>query len=134
MEIKDRYSFQELIDITAKLRSEDGCPWDRKQTHQTLISCLMEESMEVKEAIEKEDMENLCEELGDLLLQVVMHAQIAREHKAFDIEDVITGISRKMIRRHPHVFGDLKVTDEKELRKNWEKIKQQEKQEKMQGK
>lgn len=79
-------------------------------------------------------MENLCEELGDLLLQVVMHAQIACERKCFDIEDVITGISQKMVRRHPHVFGGLDVTDEKELLKNWEQIKQQEKKGKIQGK
>lgn len=134
MEIKEKYSFQELVGITAKLRGEHGCPWDKKQTHTSLISCLMEESMEVREAIEKEDMENLCEELGDLLLQVVMHAQIACEHKCFDIEDVITGISQKMVRRHPHVFGGLDVTDEKELLKNWEQIKQQEKKGKIQGK
>ena len=134
MEIKDHYSFQEFIDIVVKLRSDQGCPWDKKQTHTSLIPCLMEESTEVKEAIENKDMENLCEELGDLMLQVVMHAQIACENQCFDIEDVITGVSQKMIRRHPHVFGDLNVTDEKELLRNWEQIKQQEKRGKKQGK
>lgn len=132
MEIKNKYSFQEFIDIVTELRSDHGCPWDKKQTHMSLVSCLMEESTEVKDAIKNEDMENLCEELGDLLLQVVMHAQIASENKYFNIEDVITGISQKMIRRHPHVFGNLNVTDEKELLMNWEQIKQQEKRDKTQ--
>lgn len=130
MEIKENDLFKELVDITKKLRGKDGCPWDRKQTHESLIPCLREESEEVIAAIEKGDMENLEEELGDLLFQVMMHAQIADENGEFRIEDVIAGISRKMIRRHPHVFGDLKETDEKKLRQNWEEIKKQEREEK----
>ena len=130
MEINEKYSFQELIEIVAKLRGDQGCPWDKRQTHESLIPCLMEESDEVKEAICHKDMDNLCEELGDVLLQVVMHAQIASENGSFNIEDVITGVSRKMIRRHPHVFGDLKVEDEQQLLKNWERIKQEERLEK----
>lgn len=128
MEIKEQYSFDELVKIIEELRGEHGCPWDKKQTHKTLIPCLREESEEVVEAIEKNDMENLMEELGDVLLQVVMHARIGEENKKFDINDVITGICQKMIRRHPHVFGGIQFQNEEELLLNWEEIKRQEKQ------
>lgn len=119
--------FDEFVKTIAMLRGENGCPWDIKQTHESLKECLMEESGEVIEAIDKKDDANLCEELGDLLLQVVMHAQIAAEENRFTIEDVIRGVNEKMIRRHPHVFGDVKVSSVEEGLKLWEEIKKQEK-------
>lgn len=119
--------FDEFVATIAALRSENGCPWDRKQTHESLKECLVEETGEVLEAIDKKDDANLCEELGDVLLQVVMHAQIAAEEGRFTIEDVISGVNEKMIRRHPHVFGDIKVSSVEEGLNLWEQIKQQEK-------
>lgn len=119
--------FDEFVATIAALRSENGCPWDRKQTHESLKECLVEETGEVLEAIDKKDDANLCEELGDVLLQVVMHAQIAAEEGRFTIEDVINGVNEKMIRRHPHVFGDIKVSSVEEGLDLWEQIKQQEK-------
>ena len=119
--------FDEFVATIAALRSESGCPWDRKQTHESLKECLVEETGEVLEAIDKKDDANLCEELGDVLLQVVMHAQIAAEEGRFTIEDVINGVNEKMIRRHPHVFGDIKVSSVEEGLDLWEQIKQQEK-------
>ena len=119
--------FDEFVATIAALRSENGCPWDRKQTHESLKECLLEETGEVLEAIDKKDDANLCEELGDVLLQVVMHAQIAAEEGRFTIEDVISGVNEKMIRRHPHVFGDIKVSSVEEGLDLWEQIKQQEK-------
>jgi tetrapyrrole methylase family protein/MazG family protein len=98
-----------------------------EQTHESLKVCLMDESQEVLEAIDAKDDENLCEELGDVLLQVVMHAQIAAEEGRFTIEDVIRGVNDKMIRRHPHVFGDVKVDSVEDQLKLWEQIKAQEK-------
>lgn len=119
--------FDEFVETIAALRGENGCPWDIKQTHESLKECLLEESGEVIEAIDKKDDENLCEELGDLLLQVVMHAQIAAEEGRFTIEDVVRGVNEKMIRRHPHVFGDAKVESVEDGLKLWEQIKKQEK-------
>ena len=119
--------FDEFVATIAALRSENGCPWDRKQTHESLKECLVAETGEVLEAIDKKDDANLCEELGDVLLQVVMHAQIAAEEGRFTIEDVINGVNEKMIRRHPHVFGDIKVSSVEEGLDLWEQIKQQEK-------
>lgn len=119
--------FDEFVATIAALRSENGCPWDRKQTHESLKECLVEETGEVLEAIDKKDDANLCEELGDVLLQVVMHAQIAAEEGRFTIEDVINGVNEKMIRRHPHVFGDIKVSSVEEGLDLWEQIKQKEK-------
>lgn len=121
------HTFEELIQVIAKLRSEDGCPWDREQTHESLIRCLREESDEVVEAIEHKDMENLCEELGDILLQVMLHSQIASEQGIFSVEDVVDGVCEKMIRRHPHVFGDIKVNSPEESLALWQAIKKQEK-------
>ena len=117
--------FDEFVATIAALRSENGCPWDRKQTHESLKECLVEETGEVLEAIDKKDDANLCEELGDVLLQVVMHAQIAAEEGRFTIEDVISGVNEKMIRRHPHVFGDIKVSSVEEGLDLWEQIKQE---------
>ena len=121
------YTFNELTDIIAQLRSENGCPWDKEQTHESLKKCLIEESQEVLDAIDQEDMENLCEELGDLLLQILLHSQIASENNHFTIQDVINVLSEKMIRRHPHVFGDVKVNSSEESSKLWQEIKKQEK-------
>jgi tetrapyrrole methylase family protein/MazG family protein len=119
------YSFEEFMDIIRKLRV--GCPWDREQTHESLKSCLLEECYETVEAIDNKDKENLCEELGDILLQVALHSVIAEEMKDFTIQDVITEEAKKMIRRHPHVFGEVKVEDAEGVIKNWDEIKKQEK-------
>ncbi|MDO4545966.1 MAG: MazG family protein [Bacillota bacterium] len=121
------YDFDDLLEIIARLRAPDGCLWDIKQTHESLKECLVEESGEVIDAIDKKDDDNLCEELGDLLLQVVMHAQIAAEEGRFTMADVIQGVSAKMIRRHPHVFGDAKAGSPKESLALWEEIKRREK-------
>jgi len=109
------------------LRSPQGCPWDKRQTHQTLKKYLREEAREVREAIDEGDPEHLQEELGDLLLQVVFHAQIARENNDFDLSDVIRGLIRKLKRRHPHVFGKVKVKNAAEVVRNWHAIKAREK-------
>ena len=112
-----------------KLRAPDGCPWDQEQTHDSLVRCLIEEVSETLEAIDKKDYQLMEEELGDLLLQVVFHALIAEEKSKFDLEDVARGINEKLIRRHPHVFGDeddrMKTADE--VLNRWEKIKAEEK-------
>ena len=119
--------FDEFVDTIATLRAPGGCPWDMEQTHESMKKCLMDEAGEVLDAIDAKDDENLCEELGDILLQVVMHAQIAAEEGRFTIEDVIRGVNDKMIRRHPHVFGDVKVDSLEDQLKLWEEIKAQEK-------
>lgn len=119
--------FDEFVETIATLRGEGGCPWDIEQTHESLKKCLIDESQEVLDAIDARDDENLCEELGDVLLQVVMHAQIAAEEGRFTIEDVVRGVNEKMIRRHPHVFGDVKVDSLEDQLKLWEEIKKQEK-------
>lgn len=121
------YTFDDLTGIVRKLRSEDGCLWDREQTHDSLKVCLQEESQEVLDAIEHDDMDNLCEELGDLLFQVMIHSQIAAENGNFAIDQVVDGICRKMVRRHPHVFGNTKVKTPEEARALWKQIKKQEK-------
>ena len=126
---KQAASFLKLTGIMEKLRSLDGCPWDRQQTHASLKPYLIEESYEVIEAIETQDMYNLCEELGDLLLQVVFHAQIASEAGAFTIHDVLREITEKLIRRHPHVFAGGEAKTAGEVVKVWEEIKKEEKQE-----
>lgn len=129
--MKEKYSFEDLKSIIKKLRSEDGCPWDKVQTHESLRPCLIEESYEVLSAIrileETGYSENLREELGDILLQVMLHSQIAEEAGNFQVEDVIDQISQKMIRRHPHVFGENDATTVNQVLKNWEDIKKQEK-------
>ncbi|HWQ88647.1 MAG TPA: nucleoside triphosphate pyrophosphohydrolase [Desulfitobacteriaceae bacterium] len=120
-------SLLQLQEIMRILRSPEGCPWDREQTHESLIPYLIEESYEVIEAIENKDMDNLCEELGDLLLQVIFHIQVASEAATFRLEDVLQGLITKLIRRHPHVFGSGKAANASEVRKTWEQIKQEEK-------
>ena len=121
------YSFEDLRKIIAKLRSQEGCPWDREQTYESLKKCLAEETEEVYQAVDNHDMENLCEELGDVLLLVMLNSQIAEEEESFTIDDVIDGLCRKMIRRHPHVFGDKKVSSVEEGLALWDAIKAQEK-------
>ena len=113
--------------IVARLRGPGGCPWDREQTHASLRAALVEETYEVLAAIDARDDANLCEELGDLLLHVVMHAQMAREAGTFDFDDVARGISEKMIRRHPHVFGDDAAADSEAVLLKWDEIKRREK-------
>ena len=119
--------FAELVNVIATLRSENGCAWDREQTHSSLKRNMLEEAYEAVDAINNSDMKHLCEELGDVLLQVVLHAQIAKENGDFDIEDVSKQIKDKLIHRHPHVFGDVKVKDTNEILENWEKLKSEEK-------
>jgi len=113
----------ELVKIVEKLRSPSGCPWDKKQTHKSLKPHVVEETYEVIDAIDKKNYTQLCEELGDLLLQVVLHSQLAAEKKKFKMDDVIHSISQKLIRRHPHVFQNKKVKNLGELFNRWEKIK-----------
>ena len=121
------YTFDDLKQILEKLRDkENGCPWDSVQTHESMKKYLVEECGEVLEAIDNQDTENLCEELGDVLLQVLMHSQIAEEEGRFTIDDVINEIARKMIRRHPHVFGDGHADSSAEVLLNWEEIKKAE--------
>ena len=124
------YTFKDLTDITAKLRSENGCTWDRAQTHESLIPCLMEESGEVRDAIVNKDDGNLFEEPGEPPFQVMIHSQIAAERGAFTVDDVVQGICEKMVRRHPHVFGDRKVNSPEEALALWQEIKKREKSEK----
>ncbi|MBE7704751.1 MAG: nucleoside triphosphate pyrophosphohydrolase [Cyanobacteria bacterium SIG29] len=120
-------NLERLIEIIEILRSENGCKWDREQTHATLKRNMLEEAYEAVDAIDDDDMKHLQEELGDVLLQVVLHAQIAKEEKAFDIEDISKGISDKLVHRHPHVFGNVKVDSTQEILDNWEKLKKEEK-------
>ncbi len=132
MENKDRkYTYEDLLHIIRTLRSEDGCPWDRAQTHESLKPCMMEEAAELLASIriygQTGDPENMREELGDVLLQVVMHAQIASEEGLFTMADVVDEVSRKMVRRHPHVFGKGSADTPDEVLMNWEEIKKEEK-------
>ena len=116
-----------LVDLIAVLRSENGCPWDREQTHMTLRPNMVEEAYEAIDAINANDMTHLNEELGDVLLQVILHSQIASEEQAFNIEDVAKGLHDKIIHRHPHVFGNQKVSTPEEALKSWDAIKKEEK-------
>jgi MazG family protein len=115
--------FEKLVAVQARLRAPSGCPWDREQTHQTLRTYLIEEAYEVLDALDSGDSAKFAEELGDLLLQIVFHSQIAREEGRFTISDVIREIYEKMVRRHPHVFGETRAKDSAEVLKNWEQIK-----------
>ena len=123
----DSAKWQKLIDIMATLRSENGCPWDKEQTHESLKRYLLEEAYEVLDAIDSGDDAALCDELGDVLLQVVFHAQLATETGRFTIDDVVDAVSDKMIRRHPHVFSGETAADSDAVLKRWEEIKAQEK-------
>ncbi len=126
-----RYTFTDFIQLIERLRGEGGCPWDREQNHNSLRPCMTEETAELLASIriyeQTGDAENMREELGDILLQVVMHSVIAREEGLFTIEDVIQEISEKMIRRHPHVFGEAVAGCSEQVLANWEEIKKQEK-------
>ncbi|OFZ31260.1 MAG: nucleoside triphosphate pyrophosphohydrolase [Bdellovibrionales bacterium RIFCSPHIGHO2_01_FULL_40_29] len=119
--------FHALVKIIADLRGPDGCPWDKEQTHQSLAPYAIEEVHEMVEAIESADDKHMCEELGDVLFQVVLHSQLAEERKTFSITDVIQGISEKIVRRHPHVFAATPVSGTAEVLKNWDEIKKLEK-------
>lgn len=129
--MNDKYSFDDFREIVAKLRSEDGCPWDRAQTLQSLKACLVNETAEAVAAVniynQTGDAKNLCEELGDMLLQVFLQSQIAQEEGLFTLDDVIQGISQKMVRRHPHVFGEGFVDSQGEVVRKWDEIKKLEK-------
>lgn len=118
--------FATLVDIIARLRAPDGCPWDRKQTHASLRENLLEECYEVLEALGEGEPEKLCDELGDLLMQIVLHAQIAAEGGEFELGDVVRGINAKLIHRHPHIFGLTKVKNADEVAHNWEALKGEE--------
>lgn len=124
---KERYGVKDLEAIVSILRAPGGCPWDREQTHASLRRGLMEESCEVIEAINEENPAHLQEELGDVLLQVVFHADIEKDAGRFDLEDVADGICKKLIFRHPHVFGDVSVSGTDEVLSNWEELKRKEK-------
>ncbi len=118
--------FQSLIDVVARLRGPGGCPWDAEQTHESLKRNLLEECYEALEAIDGGEPQELAEELGDILVQVAFHADIARAAGEFDIADVLTAINRKLIRRHPHVFADGTATDARQVERNWEQLKAEE--------
>ncbi|MEG1990707.1 MAG: nucleoside triphosphate pyrophosphohydrolase [Christensenella sp.] len=124
---KQRYGLYDLVRIMAVLRGEGGCPWDREQTHESLRQYVIEEAYEAADAVDAEDMNALYDELGDVFLQVVFHAQIGQECKEFDIDDVASAVCEKMIRRHPHIFGDVKADTPEQVVTNWEAIKRQEK-------
>lgn len=133
-EFKNRYTIDDLLNIMKILRSENGCPWDKVQTHDSLKPCMMEEAAELLASIriynKTGNPENMIEELGDVLLQVVMHAQIASEEGLFTMKDVVNEVSRKMVRRHPHVFGTGNADTPDEVLVNWEEIKKEEKKDK----
>jgi MazG family protein len=126
-DMKEKAAIEDLLDVMARLRSPTGCPWDREQSHRTLRRHAIEEVYELIDAIEAGDDHEMAEELGDLLLQVVFHCQLARERGAFDFEKVCRLIVEKLVRRHPHVFGRTKVKSVDEVWANWEKIKHAEK-------
>lgn len=119
-------SIDELIKTVARLRAPNGCPWDREQTHRSLCAGMVEEVAEFLETVDLDEKAHMCEELGDLLLQVVMHAQIASENGDFTFDDVARGVNEKMIRRHPHVFGDISLKDSAAVLKKWDEIKAKE--------
>lgn len=132
-EQKDSYGFQDLVKIVKLLRSENGCPWDKEQTHQSIRQNFIEETYEAVEAIDTSDSELLKEELGDVLLQVVFHAVMEEETGSFDINDVADGICKKLIIRHPHVFSDVVADNTAQVLKNWDNIKMQTKSQKTQA-
>jgi len=119
--------FEDLLALQAQLRAPGGCPWDREQTHKSLRTFLLEETHEVLDAMESGDAKDFSSELGDLLLQIVFHSFIASETHQFDIRDVIESVHTKMVRRHPHVFGDVKASTSTQVLKNWDRLKAQEK-------
>ena len=122
---KERYGIDDLRAIMTLLRSPEGCPWDRVQTHESICSSMLEETHEAIEAIRKGDLDNMCEELGDMLLQVVFHAEMAREAGNFDFDNVVDGVCKKLLVRHPHVFGDVTAGDEGAALRAWDAVKKQ---------
>ncbi len=118
-----KYTFQDLLDIVEKLRGEGGCPWDREQTHESIKHNIIEEGYELIEALESKNGEKMADESGDLLLQVVFHAQIGKEDNEYDMDDVISAVCSKLIHRHPHVFGDVQLECSEEVLATWNKIK-----------
>jgi len=122
-----KYNYQDLLNIMEKLRGKDGCTWDQEQTHESLIPNFLEETYEVIDAIENKDINGIQEELGDVLLQIIFHSQIAKEANQFTMDDVINGIATKLVYRHPHVFGKEKADTSEEVRYNWEQLKKKEK-------
>ena len=132
-EFKEKYSIEDLLRIMEILRSPGGCPWDAEQTHESIKTSFIEETYEVIEAINKKDKDLLVEELGDVLLQVVFHAQMEKEIGQFDFGDVTDGVCKKLIERHPHVFGEVKVSGTDEVLSNWDDIKRKSKGQKTQG-
>ena len=126
-EIKDCYKFEDLLRIMEILRAPDGCMWDREQDHHSIRRNFIEETYEVCEAIDDEDTEHMKEELGDVLLQVVFHTQMEKEKGTFDIDDVADGICKKLIFRHPHIFGNVEVASSEEVLRNWDDLKRKEK-------
>lgn len=131
--VKEKYNFQDLVEIMKYLRAPNGCPWDKEQTHQSIRSNLIEETYEVVEAIDNNDSELLKEELGDLLLQVIFHSEMASEESKFDINDVVNDICQKLVIRHPHVFGDVNANNSEEALKSWDDVKMQTKSQKKQS-
>ncbi len=132
-EFKGKYSIQDLLKIMELLRGPGGCPWDAEQNHESIRNSFIEETYEVIEAINKQDRELLLEELGDVLLQVVFHTQMEKEIGSFDFDDVCDGICKKLIERHPHVFGDVSVSGTDDVLSNWDTIKRKSKGQKTQG-
>ena len=130
---KDKYNIEDLLHIMELLRGPGGCPWDAEQTHESIRKDFIEETYEVIEAINKNDKELLKEELGDVLLQVAFHTQIEKEENSFEFSDVCDGICKKLIERHPHVFGDINVSSTDEVLTNWDNIKRKSKGQKTQG-
>ena len=126
-ERKEKYNFNDLLRIMEILRAPDGCMWDREQDHQSIRRNFIEETYEVCEAIDEQDTEHLKEELGDVLLQVVFHTQMEKEKGVFDIGDVADGICKKLIYRHPHIFGSVEVGSSEEILRNWDELKRKEK-------
>ena len=124
---KERYTMEDLLSIMHLLRAPGGCPWDREQTHSTIRTNLLEEAHEAIEAIDTDDMPGLCEELGDVLMQVVFHAEMEEEAGGFTFADVVDGVCQKLINRHPHVFGETRVSGSADVLKNWDSIKRAEK-------
>jgi len=122
-----RWPADPLVEVMARLRGADGCPWDKEQTHQSLRKYMLEEAYEAVEAIDTGDPGLICEELGDVLLQVAFHAQVARENGDFDMHDIVQGITDKLVRRHPHIFGDVHAPTAADVTRNWEAIKRAEK-------
>ena len=129
--MKEQYEWKDLLAVVHKLRQPDGCPWDSKQTYQSMKKCVADEAREVLEAVDNEDYINLREELGDLLLQVLMYAEIAAERGEFTVEDVIDELAKKLVRRHPFVFGAEKVNTQQEGISCWNAVKLQEKKERL---